>query len=388
MRIISEIHRQRVRLPHAPSAETLDLEVLAEQLAYTHGQFYDSYLALEPGREFFWSHDRRGFVSFIRVGRHLEIGGGLIGPAGAKSALLIELMEYARERRLSLSFYNIGDEDLPLFRQFGFQPTKWGEEAVIDLREHTWKGKPFEWVRRQTNYCRRHGLVVSECRSDAVSEQEWNRLIAELQEVSNALVDAKPQSREMRFVEGRFDPHRLGRKRVFVARADHGAGRIEAFLVCNPFADGDQWAFEIYRHRPDAVRGTIAFLMHETVELLQEEKAGRVSLCLVPALRCGQPLPGDSPLARWGFVLSKHFNFIYDSTGLYHFKSRFRPEFENRYMCVWPKVTVGSAWAFIRLIGVFELSPLKIARNCFARIRKHASRATLPVPDEAGTSQA
>jgi phosphatidylglycerol lysyltransferase len=354
---------------------------IVEHFAYAYGALYDSYLATEPGRELFWSQDSSGVVAFVRMGRHLEISGGLLAPSESKPLLLAELVAYASQQRLSLSFYNVGDDDLPLLRSFGFEATKCGEEAVIDLGLCTWKGKAFEWVRRQSNYCRRNGIIVSECRRELLPDGEWDRRVEEMRGVSSALVADKPQTAEMKFVEGRFDPEQLGRRRIFLAQSAGAAGRIEAFLVCNPFANGRRWTFETYRRRPDAVRGSIPYLMHETAQLLAAEGAERVSLCLVPALRCSSPMPGDSPLARWGFVLSKYFDFVYDSAGLYHFKSRFRPVFEDRYMCVWPRVTLGSAWAFIRLVGVVELSPLKMARTCWHRLCKRATRATLSVPE-------
>ena len=89
-----------------------------------------------------------------------------------------------------------------------------------------------------------------------------------------------------------------------------------------------------------------------------------VSLCLIPGIGC-EPLPGDSPLARHGLSIgSKYFNFIFDTAGLYHFKSRFRPRFETRYLCADPRITLGSGWSFIRLLGVLNLNPRNRSAFC------------------------
>ena len=109
----------------------------------------------------------------------------------------------------------------------------------------------------------------------------------------------------MNFLDGRFDADRLGRKRLFIARS---ADRIEGFLICNPCLNGTQWALDVYRQRPDGVRGTVAFLMHQTLQLLKEEGVERASLCLIPSLRCRR-LPGDSRLIRWGLILSRQLHF-------------------------------------------------------------------------------
>jgi phosphatidylglycerol lysyltransferase len=352
-----------------------------EQHAFRYGRTYDSYLTTEPGWEYFWSRDRRGVVAAVRKGQYLHVGGGLLAPTECKEDLLAEIVEHATARRLVLTFFNIPEDELPLFRRFGFQATKWGEEALIDLSSSTWSGGEYEWVRRQSNFCRRHGLVFSECRRENASAGQWESLLAELSEISALFLADKPQAGEIPLLESNFDPRNLGRKRVFVARADGGTGRIEGFLASNPCENGTTWTMETYRQRPDAVRGTIPFLMHQAMQLLKDEGAKRASLCLIPGLRCGEPLPGDSPLARWGLVVgTQYFSALFDTAGAYHFKTRFRPRFEARYLCVRPKMTLGSAWAFVRLLGVLQVDFGKLYERVAARWRKREARATLYTP--------
>ncbi len=341
-----------------------------ESLFFRYGRCYDSYLGLEAGREYFWSQDRSGVVAYVRRGKYLNISGGLIAPEEKKRQLLSEVLTFATEQQFVPSFYNIPEDELPLFRQFGFQITKWGEEALVDLNDQLWQGRAFEWVRRQVNYCHRQELVCSEWDLDELSVDERDAVVAELREVSAAPLALKPQAAEMTFLEGSFDPSQMDRKRLFIAQADGGTGRIEGFLVANPCLNGAAWAFELYRYRPDAVRGTVAFLMHQTIQRLQFENVTHISLCLVPGLRCETPLPGDSGLVRHALVIAqKYFDFLFNTAGTHYFKSRFRPRYENRYLCVWPKATVGSFWAFVRVIGVLNLSPVKLWQSLRQQIR-------------------
>lgn len=350
-----------------------------EEVAFHHGQYYDSYLATDHGRETFWSREGLAAVSFVRVGRYLNVGGGLLAAERHRESLLADVVAAADEREEVVSFYNVTERDLPLFRDYGFQATKLGEEAAIDLEDWQCRGKSFEWLRRQVNYCRKQGLSIREAVRQQLSPREVDELFAELSQVSAGFLAAKPQAGELRFLDGAFNPHALERRRIFVARAR--TGRVEGFLICNPYRNGAGWAFEIYRQRPDAVRGTIPFLMHETIRALQEENARRVSLCLVPGLRADGRLPGDSMLVRRGLMLgSRYFTCIFDTAGLYHFKSRFRPTFESRYLCARPKVTLGSAWSMVRLLGVLELDAGKMARIIARRLRHRGRRATLAVP--------
>ena len=359
----------------------LEEDARAEEFAVRFGRAYDAYLITEPGWEHFWSAGRQGIVAVARQGRCLFSTGGLLAPAAHQEDLLRQLVEHAAGQGCTLTFFNICEDQLPLFCRFGFQATKWGEEAVVDLSQCTWAGKGYEWVRRQTNYCRRHGLEFLECRPEDFSGAQWARLTAELAQVSRTFLAGKPHCREMRFLHGAFNPRRLGKKRLFVARGCD-AGRIEGFVACNP-CSGKTWVMETCRQRPDAVRGTATFLMHQAMQQFQVEGALRASLCLVPGLRCGNPLPGDSAMVRWGLAIGTGgFNPAFETAGAYHFKSRFRPHFESRYLCARPRMTLGTAIAFIRLLGVMKLDPRKLIGLALDRWKKRASRATLLTPED------
>ena len=368
-------------ITHPPCPQAAPPEAF-DEWAFRYGRSYDSYLATESDRECFWSRDRRGAVAFVRAGRYLFASGGLLTRDEDKESLLAEFVEFADRQKLLPSFFNALEDELPLFRDYGFQVTKWGEEAIVDLSDRDWQGKAFEWVRRQSNFCRRHGIVVEECKWNCLTPTAWRTTVAELTAVSAAYLATKPQQGEIGFLEGRFPPENFGGQRLFVARSDDGRGRVEGFLVCNPALAGERWIFETYRHRPDAVRGISAYLMHQAMCEFQSEGIASVSLCLVPGLRCEQPHAGDSGIVRWGMLLgTRYCGLILDSSGLYHFKSRFRPRFENRYVCVRPRATLGWARSFISVLGVMRLDLPTVAGQMMTRLRKRAARKTLELPE-------
>ena len=93
-------------------------------------------------------------------------------------------------------------------------------------------------------------------------------------------------------------------------------------------------------------------------------------------------MPGDIALVRWGLAIGTgRFNPAFETAGAYHFKSRFRPHFESRYLCVRPQMTFGTALAFIRLLGVMQLDARRLIGLALDRWKKRASRATLPAPE-------
>ncbi|MCA9074628.1 MAG: DUF2156 domain-containing protein [Planctomycetaceae bacterium] len=367
-----------------PSIRDLSTESVTQTLqhlqkfVFEHGQVYNSYLATEPSRELFWSTDGQGVVSFVRRGRHLLCGGGLIAPPEHRAELLRQFIGFTREYGLRPVFFDIQSDVVPLLREYDFKATKIGEDALVDLQDNTFAGKPYEWVRRQSNYCQRHGLHVTEIRPSKLSPDEWSSVLNEVQQVADASLEGKPQSQEMRFVVGRLGEHELGLRRLFIARSDEGRGRIEGFVVLNPMAGGRRWATEIYRYRPDAVRGTVAYIIHQLMLQLITEGVQQVGLCMIPGRNCEQPNEGDAWLIRNVFSYSKRLlNGVFDAAGLEHFKTRFRPQFEDLYVCTPARPSIGAFWTFFQETGIMHINLRNMLKVAAGRLRKRTSRKQL-----------
>ncbi len=361
-----------------PSGEqTLRARQFAAAQAFTHGRTYDSYLMTENDREYFWSADRRSIVGYVKRGRHLHVTGNLAVPESCREGLLQELVAFAGRNRFVLCIYNIFDEDLALFNRHGFQITKWGEEAMIELREATWTGKSYEWIRRQENGCRRRGVTLREVDPTAEAD-ELRGLIAQMRELNEEHLRATPQGKEMRVFDGRFTPEKLGHRRLFIAER---SGRIEAVVVLNPGLAGRMWAFDIYRHRADAPSGVIPFAMLQVMRQLKQEGVEYVSLSMIPGLRADAKRPGDKRLLRRGTVFSRDYlGWLFDMKGLYHYKSRFRPTYRNLYVAAYPRQTVASLVSLVRCWGVLRVQPWCLAKSTYGRLKGRAARQQLSAP--------
>ena len=350
----------------------------AEHQAFAHGSVYDSYFATESGWKRFWSLDRSGLVSYRRLGRYVKVIGGLLARDEDKPQLLREFVAFAQSHRLLVTFFNVTKEDATLFREYDFQVTKWGEEPYVDLQTCTWSGKQFEWVRRQTNYCRRAGIsIVEHCR-DEMDDAAWSFLIRDLRGVSDEHLATKSHAGAIRLLEGQLDENGWGRRRLFVAYSSDSPKRIEGFLIALPSRNGMHWAFEMYRHRLDAVRGVVPHLFHTAMMRMKAEGIEAVSLCLVPAVGCEQPLKGDSVVIRHALRIGlKYLNFLFDFAGIYHFKSRFRPRYESRYICALPRTNALTGLALVRMSGMLEFSFKRVGVNLIQKHFKRRQRAHL-----------
>jgi phosphatidylglycerol lysyltransferase len=367
------------------SAMPQELVQALERASVEHGDAYDSYLVNEPNREYLVACEGRAFVSFVTRGRFGNVVGGLLAAATDKDAMLATLQDFAKLNKLTVSVFSVAERELPRFRAAGFQLTRFGQDFVIDLRTTDWKGSRYEWVRRQTNFVRRANVALTEERRSAHTPESWQALIADLESLESELLATKAQGRPTGTFQGRLDGGALGRRRLFVARAP--SGRAEGFIVCNPYDGCRRWAVEIFRHRPDAVRGAAPALIHAAALAFQSEGVEALSLSIIPGVGCETPLPGDSALSRNLMVFwSRWLNVVSDLRGVYHFKTRFRPRLECVYVAVQPKATLGSIHAFLMTWGIMKVHPLRMARVALRMLSRRGDRANLVDPQAAAAA--
>lgn len=283
-----------------------------ERFAFEHATSAESYDIVISNGSFLQTPCKKGLVSVLQHGRYWHIPGALIAPDELKPEMVRWLKQVSEAQNTTLAAYSIGAEDAQLFIEAGYEVSKFGEEPLLDLGEITWQGKEFEWVRRQTNFCRRAGLEVVEVRD----ESERLAMAGELIQIM--LEDLKPRTypQPLRLLEGQFDPALLFRRRLFLARST-ASGRTEGFIACSPMQNGQEWAFETYRKRSDAPRGTVPFLFRDVIDRLQAEGVSTVSLCLVPGR--GMDEKTNTP-SHWmaTFALSlwyKRLNFLFNTKG-------------------------------------------------------------------------
>ena len=368
----------RLQLRRVSSLTAEELHSL-EQLAYKFGHSPDSYLAIEPERYCLVTPDFSAAISVIPTGRCLHCSGGILAAASARRELVQRLSDYASQSNRLIACYSVGEADREFFEAADWEVSKFGEDPTIRLHDLDWKGKSFEWVRRQANYCRRKGLVVREIDLRTIDSDVWRTMKIELGEIVKSDLRYRIYSREMNLLTGKFQPDNLKSRRLFIAENPQ-LGRIDAFIIANPMRGGKSWALESFRRRHDAIRGAIPFLMKSIIDVLQQERVESVSLSLLIWKDC-QQFCGNrisrllSHCLKFGYELG---DLMYHTKGLTHFKTRFRPELKICYLCVTPQTTPLSILNFLYTLGAFSID----VRNCLRlglrefvnALRRHTSR--------------
>jgi hypothetical protein len=115
--------------------------------------------------------------------------------------------------------------------------------------------------------------------------------------------------------------------------------------------------------------------MH-ALRTMQAEGVGYASLSLCPFLRC-TPVAGDSKIYRYvANFWWRRLSAIYDMPGLFHFKSRFRPDYREMFIAApaSPSARCGQSLAWRSSISTLAAA---------GRISNVRSRARRSRPDRA-----
>lgn len=351
---------------------SLSLKTKLESFALEYGKTYDSYLVTDLNREYFWSKEESGVLAFVTRGKYVNVVGGLLGPPLIHKRLLRDFFEFISLNKLTCSFFGILAEDIDMYRNQGFQITKFGDDFRINLDRHSWNGGGFTYLRRQVNFVQRQGCSFKELKKADFTEIGWQKKIRDLEAFEAEQLELKIQAEPTAVFQGGLEGGNLRQRRLFVVTLKN---QIEAFVICNPYNNGKCWSVETYRNRSDGVRGGVYYLIQNAIEVFKSEGALEISLCIVPGINCQTPLAGDSKLCRHFMTFwSRHLGFIANIKGIYFFRTRFRPTQISVYLCVFPKITLGSTAAFLKTWGMIRISWRKLLRIALANVLPQFAR--------------
>ena len=308
-----------------------------------HGDSTVSAFALADDADYFFSPNRRAVIAYRFESDTLLVIGDPLGPEEELLPLLHSFVQFCRERDWQCAFFQARPERLELYRAVGFRWVHIGEDPVIHPATFTLVGGVMGEVRRAVRKCEETGITVRHFIPGAQpfgpgSGSEWTE---ELRAISNQWLHAHAGG-EKTFCMGRFEEQRLDTVWLAVAW-NAGRQRIEGFVTWVPVWARHGWALDLMRRRDDAFPGTMELLVARSVEVARERGDAVMSLSLsalanvgpehAPGADPAQPVaspPSDTDRARE--FLSQHLARFYDFKGLFRWKKKFNPEFEDRYL--------------------------------------------------------
>lgn len=314
-----------------------------------HGDSSVSWFALADDADYFFSSNRRAVIAYRFESDTLLTVGDPIGPPEDLPPLLRDFAAFCRDHDWQFAIFQARPERLPTYRALGWRALHIGEEPVLWTGRFTLEGGAIGDVRRMSRRARADGIEVWHVLPGAAFPPEGpdaDAIVHQLREVSSAWLRAHHGS-DRGFCMGRFDAQRL--RDVWLAVAwNRKQRRVEGFLTWVPIGARRGWALDLMRRRADSTPGAMELLVVHSVEAARERGDTMLSLSLSALAHVGEADAGNesdrsgeaasrnaktaAQAARAREFLSQHLARFYDFKGLFSWKKKFAPEFEDRYL--------------------------------------------------------
>jgi phosphatidylglycerol lysyltransferase len=343
-------HRRRHRA-------TVDL---VSRLVREHGVSSVSAFALDDDSDYFFSANRRALIAYRFESDTLLAIGDPIGPPEELPALLADFERFCRDHDWQFAFFQARPEMLPFYRERGWRALHIGEDPILWTDRFTLEGAAMGDARRMARRAEVSGLEVRHFIPDSVDPgtgafdpardgAEW---LDALRSVSNEWLHAHVGG-ERSFCMGRFDPERLGHSWLAIA-FHRESRRLEGFVTWVPISGRRGWALDLMRRRGDAATGTMELLIARSVETARARGDALLSLSLSALASVGPAVDEEAALTpesnRAREFLMEHLARFYDFKGLFRWKKKFDPAFEDRYFVyATPFAVVQATLALVRL---------------------------------------
>jgi phosphatidylglycerol lysyltransferase len=293
--------------------------------------------ALGDDVDYYFSANGRAVIAYRFESDTLLAIGDPMGPPEEIPSLLLEFERFCHEHDWQFAFYQVRPEHLRWYRQRGWSAVHIGEDPVLRPARFSLEGGSKSNVRRMVNKVTRAGIEVrhfvpGENPFDASADDD--RALEQLRAISAEWLRGRAGG-EKGFCMGRFDPDTLGETWLSYAW-NPATKRVEAFATWAPVWARRGWSLDLMRRREDTPAGVMELLVVRAVEHARERGDEMMSLSLSALVKVSSPAAGgpeptvtEDP-AR-AFLISRLSRF-YDFRGLFRWKRKFDPDFEDRYL--------------------------------------------------------
>jgi phosphatidylglycerol lysyltransferase len=213
-----------------------------------------------------------------------------------------------------------------LYERRGFSLQKLGQEAVVNLEHFQSEVVGGKYFRQINNKFTKQGYSA-----ELLTPPHHTAVINRLRDISNDWL--KHGGHEERgFAMGYFSEAYMQACPVMVVR--DAAGTIQAFLNQLPADfDSTEATYDLLRYTRSSLGNSNDYLLMQFASILQKEGYQRLNLGLCPLTGLDEP-DDDSTGLIHTFLRFAYANGdrLYSFSGLYRFKSKYQPEWRDRYV--------------------------------------------------------
>lgn len=293
-------------------------------------------------KEWFWDSEHEALIVYRSIGKRRIVLGDPVGKPQSIKKVIEQFIANCYENKCMPVFYQTKSSYLPLYKHFGLHCAKIGEEAQVDLSSFHLNGKHWLKLRNRMNKFKRNGFSV-----EVLFPPYSDSFLKRLQAISDEWLSNR---KEKSFSVGSFATEYVSRFPVAVLVGPDK--NYEAFVSVagdhRQFATGQEEDSVCRRITVDLMRYTKA-CPHGTMDVLflslflwaREHNYGFCSLGMAPLANTGDFIIGK--------LLYKYGSKLYNFKGLYEYKNKFGPKWEDVYL-VYQPASVSVTIALLALI--------------------------------------
>jgi phosphatidylglycerol lysyltransferase len=295
----------------------------ARDITDRYGRSSLDFFKLWPEKSYFFAAENTCVIAY-KTALCVAISlGDPVGPDDQLEQSIGEFIRFSSQKHRIVAFHQALANLLPIYRRLGLRVIKFGEEAVVDVAHFcsvTAQTKFFRYIRHRFE---REGYTFARH-----VPPHPERLLEETKEVSDSWLTL-PGKLEHGFALGWFDRAYLGEMPLDVIR--DSTGSLIAFVNEVPDYRQGEVALDMMRHRVNAPNSAMEYLVARMLFDLNARGYARLSLGMVPFAGVGNHTSASLE-EKLVHLLFEHADRFFSFKGLYRFKNRFEPVWEDRFL--------------------------------------------------------
>jgi len=309
------------RISKNKTLEQNDDTETATAILSRYGRSSLDYFKPYPDKLLFFNKSKDAFLAFSESKHYAVV---LENPVAADPALATQLLiafeDYCSERGLRTFYYRVTEEDLPMYSSIKKKSILLGQEAIVDVTTFSLEGSARKSMRNAVNKIEHAGY-----QSKIYQPPLKDGLVQQLKTVSNEWLSEGGHS-EAGFSQGVFQSKEI--KKCIVLTVENDESKIIAFLNIVPSYKAGEATYDLIRQGRGSPNGVLDYL---TVKMIQFAKASNfrtLNMGLAPLAG----MQGGTLNEQIMQFYKDHFKQAFRLKGLFEYKNKFEPRWENRYL--------------------------------------------------------
>lgn len=312
------------------------------RLLQAYGGDCNSGLAYLRDKRLYWYRENGAdavVFQFAQSGSKCVVMGEPIGDTGAFRRAISRLLGDAEQLGYQIVFYEIGQQTTLLLHEYGYEFMKFGESALVDLKNFSTAGNHGKRYRTALNKIEKQGFTF-----EITGEPHSDELLDQLSAISRRWLDGR---REKGFSLGFFDRAYLQKAPIALVR--NSSGEICAFANIMPNHSADTATIDLMRYDADLCpNGIMDFLFVSLFLYFQGKGVRYFDLGMAPLANVGS-FEHSFFQERVAYLIYTFSRRFYSFNGLRQYKEKYAPEWSSRYVC-YPK----ASWLVCDMLAVYR----------------------------------